>query len=239
MKNGRGAGARHGARRMPDMMKFILHLLLLKACACAVFAQSEEYGRAHLWESEIKAFEDADSKATAERGAVLFIGSSSIRLWKSLAEDFPSTKVINRGFGGSHIEDSTYYADRIVIPYRPRLIVLYAGDNDIESGKSPSRVLEDFQKFVRVVHRRLPETRIAYISIKPSPARWHLVDKARRANELIRDYTKTSRKLAYIDVFTPMLKDGKPRPELFVEDNLHLSAKGYQLWRSVIAPHVK
>lgn len=223
-------------------------IFLLLACAttavpapASVSAPSQvgRYTRAHLWESEIKAFEEADRRAAVAEGGVLFVGSSSIRLWETLAADFPSVKVVNRGFGGSHLEDSTHYADRIVIPYRPRLIVLYAGDNDIESGKSPSRVLADFKEFVRVVRRRLPRTRIAFISIKPSPARWHLADQVRRANELIRAYAERTRGLVFIDVFTPMLgSDGKPRPELFVEDGLHLSTEGYRLWRRVISPHV-
>jgi len=171
---------------------------------------------------------------------VLFIGSSSITLWKSLAEDFPSVKVINRGFGGSQIEDSVDFADRTVFRYGPRLIVFYAVDNDIESGKSPAVVLEDFKRFVALVHQKLPRARIAFISIKPSPARWHLGDKVREANRLIKDFTETDRRLGYIDVFTPMLgKDGKPRAELFVEDRLHMNEAGYTLWRFIIAPYIK
>ncbi len=170
----------------------------------------------------------------------MFIGSSSIRLWKSLAEDFPAVSVINRGFGGSHIEDSVAFADRIIFRHKPRLIVMYAGDNDIESGKSPTVVLEDFKKFVSVVHHKLPRTRIAFIAIKPSPARWRLADKVREANRLIKDFTETDGRFDYIDVFTPMLgKDGQPRAELFVEDRLHMNEAGYVLWRSIVAPYVK
>ncbi|MDQ6653325.1 MAG: SGNH/GDSL hydrolase family protein [Acidobacteriota bacterium] len=213
---------------------------LLLGVACSAYAQSSKVERQRQLEPEIKTFEEADQKKPPPKGAVLFIGSSSIRLWKSLAEDFPAVRIINRGFGGSHIEDSIDFADRIVFRYRPRLIVLYAGDNDIESGKSPAVVLEDFKKFVALVHQKLPRTRIAFISIKPSPARWHLAGKVREANRLIKDFTETDRRLRYIDVFTPMLgKDGNPRGELFVEDRLHMNEAGYALWRSIVAPYVE
>ncbi len=117
---------------------------------------------------------------------------------------------------------------------------MYAGDNDIESGKSPSAVCEDFRQFATKVRKHLPRTRVAYISIKPSPARWRLVDKVREANKLIEDFIKTDRRLDYIDVFSSMLgKDGKPRPELYVEDNLHMSKEGYELWRSLVGPRIR
>lgn len=213
---------------------------LLLGVACTAYAQSNKVERQRQLEPAIKTFEETDRTKLPPKGAVLFIGSSSITLWKSLAEDFPSVKVINRGFGGSQIEDSVDFADRTVFRYGPRLIVFYAGDNDIESGKSPAVVLEDFKRFVALVHQKLPRARIAFISIKPSPARWHLEDKVREANRLIKDFTETDRRLGYIDVFTPMLgKDGKPRAELFVEDRLHMSEAGYTLWRFIIAPYIK
>ena len=218
---------------------FIVGLLLVSAARGAVGqTAAPAHPTAHQWESEIRAFEEADRRAPPPRGAVLFVGSSSIRLWKTLAEDFPTTKVINRGFGGSHLADAVYYADRIVIPYRPRLILLYAGSNDLAAGKSPERVFEDYREFVEKVRRQLPPTRIAYISIAPNPARWHLVSQMRAVNDLIRTYTARDRRLIYIDVFAAMLgPDGKPRPELFIEDKLHMNATGYRLWRSIIAPY--
>ncbi len=128
--------------------------------------------RSTAWEKEIRAFEKAALTSPPPSGAILFIGSSSTRLWKTLAQDFPDHKVINRGFGGSQIADSVNYADRIVIPCKPRLIVLQAGGNDIAAGKSPERVLSDFKAFVEKVRARLPETRIAFLSIHPAPVRW-------------------------------------------------------------------
>lgn len=189
------------------------------------------------WESDIQAFESTDRAQPPPRGAVLFVGSSSIRLWATLAQDFPEVDVINRGFGGSEIADSTHFADRIVVPYRPRQIVLYAGDNDLMNGKSPAQVAAAFEAFVARVRRDLPGVRIAFIAIKPSPARAHLLDGARAANERIRRIADADPRIDYIDVFTPMLDaDGRPRDELFVDDRLHLNAAGYALWRSRVAP---
>ena len=161
-------------------------------------------------------------------------------MWKTLAEDFQEYKVINRGFGGSQIIDSVAFADRIVIPYKPRMILLYAGDNDIAAGKSPEEVLADFKAFTRKVCPILSETKVAFISIKPSPSRWQFAEKIKAANRLIEDFCKQDERLIYIDVFNPMLgADGKPRPELFVEDMLHLNHKGYGLWTATIRPRLK
>lgn len=192
------------------------------------------------WDAEIAAFEARDKTNPPPKDAILFIGSSSIRLWKTLAQDFPEHKVINRGFGGSQIADSIQFADRIAIPYRPKMIVMYAGGNDINAGKSAEQVASDFKAFVAKVHATLPQTRIAYISVAPNPARWAQVDRVKRANELIRDFTKTHPKLSFIDVFTHMLgEDGHPRPEIFVADRLHMNQKGYALWRQIVAPVLK
>ena len=195
---------------------------------------------AHQWEADIKRFEEADLQNPPPKGAVLFVGSSSIRLWRNLEKDFPSVKVINRGFGGSQIEDSTYYADRIIVGYRPRLVVLYAGDNDLASGKTRDRVFGDYKEFVDKLRQRLGDVRIAFISIKPSLARWNLVDKITSVNEMVRRYAAKDKRLAFIDVFPAMLGiDGKPRPELFVSDGLHMTPAGYALWTSIVTPYLK
>jgi lysophospholipase L1-like esterase len=192
------------------------------------------------WEKDIQAFEAADKKNPPPQGAVLFIGSSTVRFWVPLARDFPEHKVINRGFGGSQIADSTYYADRIVVPYKPRLIVLRAGGNDLNAGKTPEQVAEDFKAFVEKVHAKMPGTRIAYISNNPSPARWSQVEKEKKANQLIKDYIASNKDLDYINVFDVMLNaDNEPREELFVKDRLHLNAEGYKLWTSIVRPHLK
>jgi lysophospholipase L1-like esterase len=192
------------------------------------------------FEKEILAYEAADRTNPPPRGAVLFIGSSSIRLWKSLPADFPRHTVINRGFGGSQIADSVRYTPRLILPHRPRLVVLYAGGNDINAGKSPEQVAADYRAFVQGVHTALPETRIAFISIAPNPARWKQVDRVRAANALIEAHTRTDPRLRWIDVFPHMLgPDGLPKPDIFVQDRLHMNTNGYRLWAGVVAPYLE
>jgi len=191
------------------------------------------------WENEIRAFEQSDSTNKPPQNGILFIGSSSIRLWKTLKEDFPGLPVINRGFGGSHISDSIHFAERIVFPYKPRMIIMYAGANDINDGKSPKQVCNDFKAFVEKVHSQLPSAKIGFISISPNPARWGQIQKVREANQLIKEYTQTDKLLFYIDTFSHMLgEDGLPRPEIFVEDKLHMNSQGYEIWKRVISPYL-
>jgi lysophospholipase L1-like esterase len=192
------------------------------------------------WEKEIRAFEAADKKQPPPEGAVLFTGASGIRMWKTLAEDFPDQKVINRGFGGSEMADSVYFADRIVIPYKPRLIVIQAGGNDINGGKSPEQVLADFKAFVEKVRAKLPEVRIAYLSMNPSPSRWAQRDKQQKGNQLIGEYIAAGKNLDYIDFWDAMLgPDGQPRADLFIQDRLHNNAAGYKIRADIVRPHLK
>jgi lysophospholipase L1-like esterase len=191
------------------------------------------------WEDAIQKFEESDRQQPPPQDGILFIGSSSIRMW-DVESSFPDLPVINRGFGGSEVADSVYFADRIVIPYRPRTIVFYAGDNDISRDKTPCRVYDDFREFVAIVHGALPETRIVFIAIKPSLARWKLVHRMRAANALIHVDCEEDPLLTYVDVEGPMLGgDGRPRPELFKEDGLHLNEAGYAIWNDLVRPYIK
>ena len=183
------------------------------------------------FESEIQAFEHADKQGPQPRHPIVFIGSSSIRMWTTLRQDFPRQRVLNRGFGGSHISDSVDFVERIVVPYAPSLVIMYAGGNDIDAGKTPAVVAADFQAFTARVWSRLPHTEIAFISIAPNPARWGEVDRVREANRLIAAACDSDRRLHFIDVFPRMLgDDGQPRAELFVGDHLHMNHKGYEVW---------
>ena len=160
-------------------------------------------------------------------------------MWK-LEESFPEYEVINRGFGGSQTADSTYFADRIVIPYQPEVVFIYAGDNDIAAGKSPEQVFEDYKAFVAKVHGALPDTKIVYIAIKPSIARWNLVEEMRAANALIAKETESSDLLAFVDIDPLMLgEDGKPREDYLLGDGLHLTKSGYAVWAEVVKPYLK
>jgi lysophospholipase L1-like esterase len=197
---------------------------------------ARDFGR---WEKEIAALEAKDAAAPPLKDAVLFAGSSSIRLW-NLKKSFPDLVVINRGFGGSEIADSTHFAPRIILKAKPRVIVLYAGDNDIANGKTAEQVSEEFKDFADLIHKEMPKTKIVFISIKPSLARWKMVDEQRKANGLIEAYCKKNDYLAYVDAVTPMLgDDGKPRQELFGRDGLHMNDKGYELWASLLKPYLK
>jgi lysophospholipase L1-like esterase len=193
------------------------------------------------WEESIAAFAAADRKELPPPGGVVFVGSSSIRLWTDLEKQLSDTDgVINRGFGGAKLSDCTRYLDRVVLPYTPRLIVVYAGDNDLAEGREPKEVFNELVRFVERVRKSLPDTQIKYISIKPSPARVALLPKARAANNLIRQFASAGNHLDFIDVFTPMVDAaGQPRRELFQADALHLNSAGYKLWATIIAPHVR
>lgn len=190
------------------------------------------------WEDAIRAFEAADAESPPPTGANLFLGSSSIRLWE-LGADFEGYPVLRRGFGGSRIADSILHAHRIVIPYRPRVIVFYAGDNDIAGGLSPERVRDDFRDLVVLLRPFLPETRIAFIAIKPSIARWHLAGDMRLANDLIRAFADGEPLVDFVDVWPGMLgEDGTPRAELLAPDGLHLSRDGYRVWADLVRPYL-
>ena len=191
------------------------------------------------WEKAISAFETADQSNPPPKGGILFMGSSTILLWKSLAEDFPDHNVINRGFGGSEIVDSTHFADRIIFPYEPRQIFLRAGGNDINRGRTPAQVATDFADFVKKVHSRLPKTEIYYIAVSPAPSRWGETDKYRQLNSLIRQQALEMPRVGFVDAFDITLgSQGQARKDLFVPDMLHLNPDGYRLLAEAVRPYL-
>ena len=166
------------------------------------------------WEKAIAAFEEQDKMSAPAQDGIVFVGSSSIRLW-DLKKGLPDLPCTNRGFGGSHVGDAAHFAERIVIPYKPRMVVVFAGGNDIASGKSPEQVAEDFKSLVGKIHAALPKTKVFFVSLYPTVARQKIDDQLKRANELIEVVTKTDPRLGYIDTRTRMTAaDGGPRPEL-------------------------
>ena len=188
---------------------------------------------------EIEALEKQEKDKPVPTNAIIFIGSSSVRLWK-LDKSFPGMDVVNRGFGGSQLADSVANAPRLLVKQQPRIVVLYAGDNDLAAGKSPEQVAADFQEFVKVVQKDLPKTKIIFLSFKPSPSRWKLAEKVVKANALIAETCKKDERLVYVDVFKPMLgSDDKPKQELFRDDNLHMNDQGYELWTTILKPYLK
>ena len=194
---------------------------------------------ADKWAAEIAKFEAADQATPFAPGGIVFVGSSSIRLW-DVAAAFPGRRVLNRGFGGTQIIDSVNHVDRLVIRHKPATVVFYAGDNDLSAGRTPQQVEADFAAFVTKVHAALPATRIAFIGIKPSIARWALITKVREANRLVREDCDRDDRLGFVDVDAAMLGwDAKPRPELFVKDGLHMSPKGYDIWNMLVRPFIE
>lgn len=226
------------------MQRLVLIVVLaLGAIACARGANTPSVGvvttASDRFESEIRAFEDSDRVNPPRPGGIVFVGSSSIRMWPDLRADFPGRNVIQRGFGGSRLDEVVHYAPRIVLPYRPTLIVLYAGENDLVESRTPEQVFDAYKNFVKLVRDAFPQARIAFVSIKPSPSRWELVDEMRATNDKIRGYAATHAGLSFVDVFPMMIgPTGRPRSELFVSDSLHMNHNGYAIWRGALLPIV-
>jgi lysophospholipase L1-like esterase len=221
---------------------WILFILLsaLAGSACrGAITNSLATHKSARWEKAIAAFEASDRTNPPPKGCIVFVGSSSIKRWTSLAADFPGLPVINRGFGGSQLADSVNFADRIITPYHPREVVIYAGGNDINAGKDPEVVFGDFVALVNKIQAGAPKARICFISSAPNPARWAQVDKVKRLNQLAEAYCR-QHELDFINVFPLMLgPDGKPKPDIYVSDRLHMNAKGYAIWISAVLPYLK
>lgn len=193
------------------------------------------------FQKEITAFKKQDSLADPPQNAILFVGSSSFRMWKDVQADFPGYTIINRGFGGSTLPDVIRYATDIIIPYRPRQVVIYCGDNDLASSDTVTAdlVAKRFSALFSAIRAALPEARISYVSIKPSPSRIHLIEKMKQANTLIQHFLKNQKNASFIDVFTPMLgADHRPRQDIFLADDLHMNKKGYAIWQKAIQPYL-
>lgn len=191
------------------------------------------------WESSIAAFEATDQKSPPPADPILFVGSSTIRMW-NVKKFFPVLTTLNRGFGGSAFADLSLFFDRVVLPYKPRIAVVYSGDNDIASGKTPEQVAADYAAFHAKFRAAFPETPVVFLAIKPSIARWALYDKMKEANKLIAEQHKADTHFTALDLGPLMMgEDGKPRTELFIKDGLHLSDAGYKLWSEELIPLIE
>lgn len=195
------------------------------------------------FEEDIQAFEASDKLSPPPAGAIVVTGSSSVRRWHpTIEKDLSPLTVIPRGFGGSTMEDALYWIDRVAIAYKPRAVVVYEGDNDTGRYKvPPATIAGQFEKIVQKIHAALPAARVYVISVKPSVSRWDTWPQAIQTNDLLKAIDAKDDLVTYIDVATPMLKpDGKVMTDIFVEDNLHLNAKGYEIWaaavRAVLVP---
>jgi len=189
---------------------------------------------------QIEAFARQDTESFPENGVIVFVGSSSIRLW-NLSKSFGNLNAINRGFGGSQISDVLHYADQTVLKYKPKKVVFFCGGNDLNYGKSPEQVAGDFQIFTKRLFNLLPETELIVLAIKPSPSRWGIVDKVRAANDRLRAAAKKDSRIVFLDGAFGLLLDeeGNVREELYAKDRLHLNDKGYKLWADMLAPYLR
>lgn len=187
------------------------------------------------WAVEMAAFAAADREQPPVAGSVVFVGSSSIRLWKTLAQDFPELAPVNRGFGGSEIADSVAHFDVLIRPHAPRLVVFYAGTNDVAAGKEAARVAGDFEVFCSMLHAEFPSARIVFLSVVPAPSRWALRETMAELNRRVADYCAQDERRQFVDVASVLMDaDGLPLLENFADDRLHLSPAGYALWRQVV-----
>jgi lysophospholipase L1-like esterase len=224
-------------------MKKTVSLLLLISIFNfhALFSQTNESSsKSSKWEKSITDFEKADLKNPPPKGGIEFVGSSSIRKWVTLEKDFAGYPVFNRGFGGSQIIDTYNFASRIILPYAPKMIFFHAGDNDLSAGKTPEMVFEDFKSLAAVIHIKLPNTELFYISLKPSEKRWKNHEDEENVNKKIQEFASTHPRIHYIDTYNMVIDaQGKPRPELFAEDQLHLNEAGYKLLAEKVRPYLK
>ena len=191
------------------------------------------------WEPDVAAFESQDRSAPPQTGGIVFVGASSIVRWK-VSEFFPDLPVLNRGFGGSEMADTAHFTARTVLPYEPRIVVLYPGENDIARGVSPETVAAGFERFVATVHGALPKTRILVIGLKPTPARWRFNAQMIETNRLLRGIASHNEQITYISVEKAMLGPDKlPRPDLFIGDGQHMTQAWYEIWTDIVRPHLK
>ena len=219
-----------------QLRKYLLILLLISASTGKSFAQA---GHPPFWE-DVQAFKKQDSLQPPANGQILFIGSSSFTKWTDAQQDFPAHRILNRAFGGSSLPDLIRFAGDIIYLYRPKQIVIYCGDNDLAASDTvtASLVAQRFRTLFHMIRKKLPGVSIAFVSIKPSPSRSHLMPKMQSANDMIRAFLQTQRRTAYIDVYNKMLQDGQPMKDIFLEDNLHMNRKGYLIWQKAIEPHL-
>lgn len=217
------------------MRKFVTAILFITVIHHAA-AQERPF-----W-NEIRAFKHQDTIAMPPKKAILFVGSSSIRMWKTLHEDFPNHIVINRGFGGAGLSHVIEYADEIIFPYKPKQVVIYCGENDFYQAENVTaeQVAGRFRELFSMIREKLPKAHITFISLKPSPSRQAKMQEMARVNSLVEEFLQTQKRATFINIYDDMLDaSGSPRKELFIEDNLHMNASGYALWKKEVTPDLK
>jgi len=213
-------------------INFFVFILFL---AFSSLAQEKD----NQWKNEINAFDKLNGDSPLQ-GGILFTGSSSIKFWKDPAKDFNNSQILNRGFGGSQIIDLIENFDQVILKYHPKKIVIYSGDNDVQVGKSAEIVFGDFCTLYGMIKAKLPKTKVYYIAIKPSLNRWSKVLEMKKANTMINEYLNTKLNGTFVDIFSPMIgPEGKPYEKWFIEDGLHMTKEGYELWTKILIPYIQ
>lgn len=218
------------------MKKLFFKICLLITITCFAFV-----AKAQPFADEIANFKKKDAASLPPANAILFVGSSSFRKWEDVATYFPNYTIINRGFGGSTLSDVILYEQDIIFPYHPKQIVIYCGENDVASSDTVTAqvVFDRFKKLYTDIRGVMPDAPVLFVSLKPSPSRWQMRDRMMGANKLIKKYLKKKNNAAFVSVWNDMLAaDGKPIPDIFVGDNLHMNAKGYAIWQKLIEPYL-
>lgn len=220
-------------RRWP----YVVLVVLVGLLVAGFLGKNALMRQAGLWALQIRSYERADAQRRPKPGGILFIGSSSIRYWKTLSRDMKPLPVLNRGFGGAHVPHVQHYADRILFPYRPKIIVLYVGENDLAAGSSQEEVWGATDALLKQIHAKLPKTHVYYVSVKPSVLRASSWPKMAAFNRMAKAKFKDHPRITYVDITSVMLTDkGKVDPSIFAWDKLHMNAKGYQRWTRVLKP---
>lgn len=216
-------------------MKKVVLLLISFVC---IFTSHAQYERAKNWEEHIKQVREKNKKEPPVTDCVLFIGSSTFRMWQDIQSYFPDSKIVNNAFGGSYLSDLIYYFDDIVLPHNPRQVVIYEGDNDLCSSKTPEEFMEDAICLIRLIQLHYPRTTVVFVSVKPSPNRsMSIRSKYKKANSLLKTYADSHDGITYVSIWNQMLDDkGNPDKTYFTEDGIHMNKTGYELWQKALMP---
>lgn len=218
------------------MKKIVSHIFLFVLFAAPLFVQAQDPLK---WEESIQKYEKRDQANPPEEGTNLFVGSSSIAIWQDIQDYFPDHDVLNRGFGGSQFSDIIHYADRIIYPYKPAKIFIYEGDNDLWAGEKLNDIVAEARQLREMIAEQLPGIPVAFISPKPSAARWDKKKQYEKLNRKLRKYTEKTANTEFVDIWCPSLdENGNVFTHIFLEDDLHMNAEGYKIWQEQIAPYL-
>lgn len=219
-------------------LKFSIVFILAYFAVCNLLVGQNDIEA--KWGKSIAKYEQNDSVLMPEPEGILLLGSSSFTIWKDVRDYFPGKNIINRGFGGSQMSDVLHFKEKLILPYQPKQIVVYVGENDIAVGEAPEAVSEEGKQLVNWAKEQFPEVDFVFLSAKPSPIRWELRDKMKDLNALLSEYAAENEGVEYVNIWEPMLgENGKPKSEIFLKDSLHMNANGYKIWQKELQPYLQ